>query len=144
MARQRGIQDAYTGQSGQSAVMSELLIRLCNVAVPVVDAGTDLFAFLDERVEIARVQVKAAQAERYKRGNGHRAQFDIPLRQLEHVDDPRLYYALAVRLARIIHNRGYERVADEHKAIDHHDLCRSFMTEQRKQSALAGTGWRTW
>lgn len=57
MSRQR----AYTGHSGQMAVMAELLHRQCNVAVPDVDYGTDVFAFHDDREDVARIQVKAAR-----------------------------------------------------------------------------------
>ena len=39
------------------AVMAELLFRKCNVAVPIIDLGTDTFAFRDDREEVARVQV---------------------------------------------------------------------------------------
>jgi hypothetical protein len=73
MARQRGTRDMYTGRSGQMAVMAELLFRLCNAAIPEVDAGTDVFAFQDEREEVARVQVKTAQGERYRRGRPQRS-----------------------------------------------------------------------
>jgi hypothetical protein len=98
MAKTRGTRDTYSGRSGQMAVMAELLDRQCNVAVPEVDVGTDVFAFLDEREVVARIQVKTAKAEGYKKGEGYRAQFSIPLRQLELPDNPPLYYALAVRL----------------------------------------------
>jgi len=80
------------------AVMAELLFRLCNAAIPEVDAGTDVFAFHDTREDVARVQVKTAQGTPYKKGDGHSAQFSFPLKQLERPDKPPLYYALAVRL----------------------------------------------
>jgi hypothetical protein len=98
MARQRGAKDVYTGRSGQMAVVAELLSRRCNVAIPEVDVGTDVFAFLDDRDEVARIQVKTAQAERYKKGAGCSAQFLLPMRQLRSPDRPPLYYVLAVRL----------------------------------------------
>src|SRR3989440_11188254 len=99
MARQKRTHDTYTGHSGQMAVMAELLFRRCNAAIPEVDVGTDVFAFHDEREEVAWVQVKTAQGTRYKKGGGHSAQFSIPLKQLERQPDkPPLYYALAVRL----------------------------------------------
>lgn len=98
MARQGGTHDAYTGRSGQMAVMAELLCRRCNAAVPEVDVGTDVFAFHDEREGVARIQVKTAQAKRYKKGQGYTAQFSIPAKQLERPDQPPLYYALAIRL----------------------------------------------
>jgi hypothetical protein len=80
------------------AVIAELLIRRCNAAIPEVDVGMDVFAFLDEREEVARIQVKTAQGEKYKRGDGYSAQFSIPLKQLEQPDKPPLYYVLATRL----------------------------------------------
>ncbi len=92
------IHRSYTGRSGQMAVLAELLIRRCNAAVPEVDVGTDLFAFHDEREEVARLQVKTSQGERYKRGDGHSAQFSLPIKQLERPDRPSLFYALVVRL----------------------------------------------
>ncbi len=98
MARQRPTQASYTGFSGQMAVMAELLARCCNTAVPVVDVGTDVFAFLDEQEAVTRIQVKTGRGQRYKGEDGYRAPFDIPLKQLTQPDTPRLFYALAVRL----------------------------------------------
>jgi hypothetical protein len=80
------------------AVLAEILIRQCNVAVPEVDVGTDVLAFRDDEDVIARVQVKTGQAERSRRGAGHSAQFSIALKQLELPDVPPLFYAPAVRL----------------------------------------------
>jgi len=78
--------------------MAELVFRQCNVAIPEVDVGTDVFAFLDERDVIARLQVKSGQAKRYKKEQGFRVQFAIPMRQLERAAPPPLHYVLAVRL----------------------------------------------
>ena len=79
------------------AVMGELLHRKCNAAIPLVDVGTDVFAFRDDREEVARIQVKTATA---KPDNtmGYSADFRIPIDQLERTDAPELFYALAVRL----------------------------------------------
>lgn len=88
----------FTGGSGQMAVMGELLARRCNAAVPHVDVGMDVFAFRDDREEVARIQVKTASGKRRSGGKGYDARFRIPLKQLERTDDPRLFYALAVRL----------------------------------------------
>jgi hypothetical protein len=78
--------------------MAELVFRQCNVAIPEVDVGTDVFAFHDEREQIARLQIKSGQAKRYKKGQGYAAQFAIPTLQLEHVGSPPLHYVLAIRL----------------------------------------------
>jgi|GEM_PF-372564 len=88
----------FTGASGQMAVMGELLHRKCNAAVPQVDVGTDVFAFRDDREDVARIQVKTALGDAYKDGMGYKAKFGISLAQLARTDVPPLFYALAVRL----------------------------------------------
>lgn len=88
---------AFSGASGQAAVVAELLQRKCNAAIPLVDIGTDVFAFKDDREEVARIQVKTDTAKPYKDGKGYHARFSIPLKQLSHSDNPKLFYALAVR-----------------------------------------------
>ncbi len=98
MGRQRGTDDTFRGRGGQLAVMAEVLYRLCNAAIPEVDVGTDVFAFLDHRVDVARIQVKTARGARYENEEGYSARFDVPMRQLERTDGLPLYYALAVRL----------------------------------------------
>jgi hypothetical protein len=93
----RGRRRTYTGHGGQMAVMAELLQLECNVAVPDVDYGTDLFAFRDDREDMARIQVKTSRGR--PRQGGHDASFTIPVKQLSLPDStPALYYALAVRL----------------------------------------------
>ncbi|MBI1900779.1 MAG: hypothetical protein HYS13_06670 [Planctomycetia bacterium] len=90
--------ESFSGGSGQMAVMAELLHRKCNAAIPHVDIGTDVFAFRDDREEVARIQVKTARGKRYKNGQGYSAKFGVPMAQLGRTDDPPLFYALAVRL----------------------------------------------
>jgi hypothetical protein len=91
--------DSYTGRSGQLAVMAELLMLKCNVAIPEVDEGRDVFAFMEGREEVAHIQVKTAQGKKYKKEEGYRAVFSIPKKELH---DPRsqppIFYALAARL----------------------------------------------
>lgn len=90
---------AYTGRSGQLAVMAELLDRGCNVAVPEVDVGSDLFAFQDEREGTTHIQVKTARKPTAVKDDGsYTAQVDLPLGQLTRPDNPRLYYAFAMRV----------------------------------------------
>jgi hypothetical protein len=96
MAWKKG--SSFTGASGQMAVMSELLHRKCNAAIPHVDIGTDVFAFRDDREEVARIQVKSAPGVWYKKKEGYHAKFGIPMEQLRRKDEPPLFYALAVRL----------------------------------------------
>jgi hypothetical protein len=100
-ARERGVGDTYTGRSGQLAVMAELLLLKCNVAVPEVDEGTDVFAFLERRPEVARLQVKTARAKRYRGEEGYSALFNIPLKELRGPpSQPPVYYVLAARLGK--------------------------------------------
>jgi hypothetical protein len=89
---------SFTGGSGQMAVMGELLHLKCNAAVPHVDVGTDVFAFRDDREDVARIQVKTALGMRYKNGQGYNARFGVPMAQLRRTDEPPLFYAFAVRL----------------------------------------------
>lgn len=88
----------FSGSSGQMAVMAELLHRKCNAAIPLVDVGTDVFAFRDDREDVARIQVKTAPGKHYANGKGYHARFNIPTKQLGRTDAPPLFYALAVRL----------------------------------------------
>lgn len=90
----------YVGRSGQLAVMSELLTLGCNVAVPEIDVGQDVFAFKDDEETIARIQVKAANAKVLKREGTYSAQISLPLEQLEHADRPKLYYVFVIRLSK--------------------------------------------
>jgi hypothetical protein len=98
MAWKKNASAAYSGGSGQMAVMGELLHRKCNAAIPQVDVGTDVFALRDDREEVARIQVKTAPGTLYKKGKGYHAKFGIPMAQLRRTDVPQLFYALAVRL----------------------------------------------
>jgi hypothetical protein len=90
--------ESFSGGSGQMAVIAELLHRKCNAAIPHVDIGTDVFAFRDDREEVARIQVKTARGKPYQNGQGYSAKFGVPMGQLGRTDDPPLYYALAVRM----------------------------------------------
>lgn len=80
------------------AVIAELLHRKCNAAVPHVDVGTDVFAFRDDREDVARIQVKTDGGRRYRTGDGFSARFGVPIDQLKRTDAPPLFYAFAVRL----------------------------------------------
>jgi hypothetical protein len=98
-ARQRGVGDTYTGRGGQLAIMAELLLLKCNVAIPEVDEGTDLFAFIERRPEVARLQVKTARARRYRSQEGYSAMLNIPVKEFHGPPpQPPVYYVLAARL----------------------------------------------
>lgn len=89
---------AYTGRSGQMALVAELLARGCNVSIPEVDVGEDLFAFQDGQPLIDRIQVKTAHATRLAAPGRYWAEVSIPLAQLRSLDTPKLYYVFPVRL----------------------------------------------
>lgn len=98
MAWNRKSGATFSGGSGQMAVMVELLHRQCNAAIPLVDVGTDVFVFRDDREDVARIQVKAARGQPYKRESGYHTKFGVPMDQLRRTDAPPLFYALAIRL----------------------------------------------
>jgi hypothetical protein len=81
------------------AVMAELLARGCNVAIPEVDVGEDLFAFRDGQPLIDRIQVKTANAVRRKQKDRYRAEVRVPLVQLWKLDTPQLFYVFSIRLS---------------------------------------------
>jgi len=86
---------AYTGRSGQ---MAELLDLGCNVAIPEVDVGRDLFAFQDDEEGVTHIQVKTAgKAKSLANEGSYSAQIDVPLDQLK-MTGPPLYYVFAIRL----------------------------------------------
>jgi hypothetical protein len=72
--------------------------RASNAAVPHIDVGTDVFAFRDDREDVARIQVKTAPGKPYKKVQGYSAKFGVPMAQLRRTDEPTLFYAFAVRL----------------------------------------------
>jgi len=56
----------YLRKAGQLFVMSELLFRGWNVAIPEVDVGDDIFVVKDDSGQLQRVQVKTAIAKAAK------------------------------------------------------------------------------
>lgn len=91
--------DDYTGRSGQLAVMAELLMLKCNVAIPEIDRGKDVFAFKEGRREVAHIQVKTGRGKAYKKEEGYRARFSIPKKELGRLtSNAPIYYVLAARL----------------------------------------------
>src|SRR4051794_37253751 len=98
MARERSMRDSYTGRGGQRAVLAELLVRGCNAAVPEVDEGEDLLAFLSRHPAVAFLQVKTANAEPLRGEGRYAARFSVPLEQLQQPRRATLFYVFAVRL----------------------------------------------
>jgi hypothetical protein len=85
----------YLGKAGQFAVMSELLCRGWNVAVPEVDIGDDIFVVRDANGEFIRVQVKTSTTT--QRESSYSVQFNLPLSQLKREVTPELVYISAIR-----------------------------------------------
>jgi hypothetical protein len=99
MIRQGTTRDTYTGKSGQMAVQAELLARQCNVAVPEVDEGEDVFTFVFRDPDVTRIQVKTANAERLKEAGRYAAKVSVPLEQLRDPFEGELFYIFAIRLS---------------------------------------------
>ncbi len=70
----------YLGRAGHLAIMSELLMRGWNVAIPEVDIGDDIFVVHDEKGILQKVQVKTSTAT--KRVKGFSGQFQVNINQL--------------------------------------------------------------
>jgi hypothetical protein len=85
----------YLGRAGHLAVMSDLLMRGWNVAIPEVDTGDDIFVVQDDNGAFRRVQVKTSSTKRSK--YGFSATFNIPLLQLIQDKFIPLDYAFIVR-----------------------------------------------
>ena len=87
------LQTLYTGRSGHLAVMAQFLHRGYNAAIPEVDRGDDIFVVRDEDGKLTRIQVKAANGRGVRRWS---AAYKIPLRQLQRLHTPELYYVFAI------------------------------------------------
>ncbi|MFN0213079.1 MAG: hypothetical protein ACKVT2_02385 [Saprospiraceae bacterium] len=88
-------QNLYLGKAGQFIVMSELLCRGWNVAIPEVDVGDDIFVVQDMNGDLIRVQVKTATGKRT--ASGTKAQFSTNLVQLAKSTPPKLVYIFVIR-----------------------------------------------
>ncbi len=98
MIREGSTRDLYTGRAGQLALLAELLVRRCNAAIPEVDVGEDVLAFVVDEPEVGRLQVKTATAEPLKTEGCYAARVSVPLGQLQFRSRVLLYYVFAVRL----------------------------------------------
>ena len=83
------------GKGGHFAVMSELLLRGWNVAIPEVDIGDDIFVVQDEDGTLRRVQVKTSQATKIQ--DGFSGQFSLPVKQLKKISNILVHYIFIVR-----------------------------------------------
>lgn len=82
------------GKGGQLAVMSHIVTRGLNVAIPEIDVGSDIFVVHDDKNDLWPVQVKTATARKLKDGDLS-AKFYLKVDQLRTVLTPeRLVYSL--------------------------------------------------
>lgn len=85
--------DLFTGKAGEHAVISHLLVRHWQVAVPEVDVGDDLLTATDLS-NVLRVQVKTSRATEQKRS--YVGRFNVPITQVRTPGTPELTYVFAV------------------------------------------------
>ncbi|HWY10442.1 MAG TPA: hypothetical protein VN026_03900 [Bacteroidia bacterium] len=85
----------YLGQSGHLLVMSELLYRGWNVAIPQVDKGEDIFVVEDGKDGIKAIQVKTTIGKGDK--DKFSAGFNLRSDQFNAPDNPPLHYVFVVR-----------------------------------------------
>src|ERR1051326_3750522 len=85
----------YLGQAGHLLVMSELLYRGWNVAIPQVDRGEDIFVVEDGKDGLKLIQVKTTIGKATK--SGFIAGFNLRSDQFNAPDAPMLYYIFVER-----------------------------------------------
>jgi hypothetical protein len=91
------MQTLYLGQAGHLLVMSELLFRGWNVAIPQVDRGDDIFVVKDANGDLKRVQVKTATGNKLVKG--HSAKYSLRIDQLQTPFTPDVHYVFVMRIA---------------------------------------------
>lgn len=77
----------YLGKGGQLAVMSHIVTRGLNVAIPEIDVGSDIFVVHDEMGDLWPVQVKTSSARKNRDGS-FSAKFFIGQQQLRTAATP--------------------------------------------------------
>ena len=87
---------SFLGAAGQIYVMSELLARKWNVAIPIVDVGDDVLVVDDEEKTLIRIQVKTGITSTAKDGTA-KVMFNLQMSQLETSFQSQLIFALALR-----------------------------------------------
>jgi hypothetical protein len=85
----------YFGKAGHLLVMSELLLRGWNVAMPEVDLGDDIFVVHDAAGDLIKVQVKSARIKML--AQKQTAQYQIATKQLNESIRPKLVYIFLAR-----------------------------------------------
>lgn len=91
-----GRKHLYDGAGGHYSVMSELLCRGWNVAVPTVDVGDDVFVIKDKARQFLPVQVKTANGK--SNTKGYSTLYKLRVSQLTVSTTPDLVYVFAARV----------------------------------------------
>lgn len=90
------IYSTFLGKGGQLAVMSHIVTRGLNVAIPEIDLGSDIFVVHDFTGDLWPVQVKTATATRTRSGQ-YTAKFKLREDQLRTASTPdKLVYSLVL------------------------------------------------
>ncbi len=89
------IEQTYFGKSGHLFIMSELLRRGWNVAMPEVDEGDDIFVVQNNTGDFVRLQVKSSNGK--KQGDGFKALFKIAKNKFDFSRPPVYMYVFLVR-----------------------------------------------
>jgi hypothetical protein len=92
----------YLGKAGHLTIMAEFLTRGWNVATPEVDIGDDIFVVQDDNGILRRVQVKTSASANLTKG--YKAQFNVPLKQLQNISAVPVHYVFIVR-----HDNGWSK-----------------------------------
>jgi hypothetical protein len=88
----------YKGKAGQLYIMSLLLARGWNVAIPEVDTGDDIFVVKDRSGDFRKVQVKTTYSFLHKNADSLKVKFNIPGEQLLLEQPVELIYIFVVLL----------------------------------------------
>lgn len=87
---------SFLGAAGQIYVMSELLARGWNVAIPVVDVGDDVLVVDDHEKKLIRIQVKTGLVTSLE-DEVQKVTFNLYLSQLVEEYESKLIFAFALR-----------------------------------------------
>lgn len=88
----------YKGKAGQLYVMSLLLARGWNVAMPEVDTGDDIFVVKDKSGDFRKVQVKTTYSAITQGNKKLKVKFNIPGKQLLLEQPVELIYIFVILL----------------------------------------------
>jgi hypothetical protein len=95
----------YKGKAAQLHVMSQLLLRGWNVAIPEIDTGDDILVVKDNTGDLRKVQVKSTYTILQEDDTGFKVKFNIPGKQLIKEQPVELTYFFVVLKNGVWHNQ---------------------------------------